>query len=71
MVAEKPKLAPHIPRMIEKIAPILGLDPGAVSIKATSTEGMGFAGREEGIAAYAVVLVTRESPPLPFPQELG
>jgi len=71
VVAEKPKLAPHIPRMIEKIAPILGLDPGAVSIKATSTEGMGFAGREEGIAAYAVVLVARESPPLPFPQELG
>ena len=57
--------------MIEKIAPILGLDPGAVSIKATSTEQMGFAGREEGIAAYAVVLVARESPPLPFPQELG
>ncbi len=57
--------------MIEKIAPILGLDAGAVSIKATSTEKMGFAGREEGIAAYAVVLVARESPPLPFPQELG
>jgi 2-C-methyl-D-erythritol 2,4-cyclodiphosphate synthase len=71
VVAERPKLAPFVPQMISKLAPILGLDPGAVSIKATSTEKMGFAGREEGIAAYAVVLVARESPPLPFPQELG
>ncbi len=71
VVAEKPKLAPHVPRMIENIAPILNLPPDAVSIKATSTEKMGFAGREEGIAAYAVVLVIRESPPLPFPLELG
>lgn len=58
VVAEKPRLAPHIPRMIDNLAPILGLAPEAVSIKATSTEKMGFAGREEGIAAYAVVLVT-------------
>ena len=57
--------------MIDKLAPILGLAPDAVSIKATSTEKMGFAGREEGIAAYAVVLVAKESPPLPFPLELG
>jgi len=71
VVAERPKLAPHIPPMIEKLAPILGLDPDAVSIKATSTEKMGFAGREEGIAAYAVVLVARESPDLPFPLKLG
>jgi len=59
VVAEQPRLAPHIPRMIDNLAPILGLAPDAVSIKATSTEKMGFAGREEGIAAYAVVLVTR------------
>jgi 2-C-methyl-D-erythritol 2,4-cyclodiphosphate synthase len=71
VVAEKPKLAPHVHQMIAKLAPILGLAPDAVSIKATSTEKMGFAGREEGIAAYAVVLVARESPALPFPQELG
>ncbi len=57
VVAEQPRLTPHIPRMIDHLAPILGLAPGAVSIKATSTEKMGFAGREEGIAAYAVVLV--------------
>lgn len=58
VVAEQPRLAPHIPQMIHNLAPILGLAPDAVSIKATSTEKMGFAGREEGIAAYAVVLVT-------------
>ena len=57
VVAEQPRLAPHIPLMIDNLAPILGLAPDAVSIKATSTEKMGFAGREEGIAAYAVVLV--------------
>ena len=71
VVAERPRLTPFIPRMIDKLAPILGLAPDAVSIKATSTEQMGFAGREEGIAAYAVVLVARESPTLPFPLELG
>jgi 2-C-methyl-D-erythritol 2,4-cyclodiphosphate synthase len=59
VVAEQPSLAPHIPRMIDHLAPILGLAPEALSIKATSTERMGFAGREEGIAAYAVVLVTK------------
>ena len=57
VVAEQPRLAPHIPRMIDNLALILGLAPEAVSIKATSTEKMGFAGREEGISAYAVVLV--------------
>jgi 2-C-methyl-D-erythritol 2,4-cyclodiphosphate synthase len=57
VVAERPRLAPHIPQMIINLAPILGLAPEAVNIKATSTEKMGFVGREEGIAAYAVVLV--------------
>jgi 2-C-methyl-D-erythritol 2,4-cyclodiphosphate synthase len=71
VVAEKPKLAPYVPQMIEKLAPILGLAPDAVSIKATSTEKMGFAGREEGIAAYAVVLVGREMEPLPGAPGLG
>jgi 2-C-methyl-D-erythritol 2,4-cyclodiphosphate synthase len=59
VVAEQPPLAPHVPRMIDNLAPILGLGPDAVSIKATSTENMGFAGREEGIAAYAVVLLAK------------
>ncbi len=59
VVAERPRLAPHVPKMIDNLAPILGLAPDAVSIKATSTEKMGFAGREEGMAAYAVVLVAK------------
>jgi 2-C-methyl-D-erythritol 2,4-cyclodiphosphate synthase len=59
IVAEQPRLAPHVPKMIDNLAPILGLAPDAVSIKATSTEKMGFAGREEGMAAYAVVLVAK------------
>jgi 2-C-methyl-D-erythritol 2,4-cyclodiphosphate synthase len=71
VVAEAPRLAPYVPQMIDKLAPILGLAPDAVSIKATSTEKMGFAGREEGIAAYAVVLVTREMEPLPWAPGLG
>ena len=59
IVAQAPRLAPHIPRMIGLLAPVLGLAPAAVNIKATTTEKMGFTGREEGIAAYAVVLVER------------
>lgn len=59
VVAEKPRLAPHLPEMIDKLAPILGLPREAVSLKATTTEKMGFTGREEGIAAYAVVLLAR------------
>jgi 2-C-methyl-D-erythritol 2,4-cyclodiphosphate synthase len=59
VVAEKPRLAPHFPAMIAKLAPILGLAPDAINLKATTTEKMGFAGREEGIAAYAAVLVQK------------
>ena len=59
IVAEAPRLAPHIAAMKEKLAPVLGLTPEAVNIKATSTEQMGFAGRGEGIAAYAVVLLAK------------
>lgn len=59
VVAQKPRLAPHIPEMIAKLAPILGLALEEVNIKATTTEKMGFTGREEGIAAYAVVLVQK------------
>jgi 2-C-methyl-D-erythritol 2,4-cyclodiphosphate synthase len=59
IVAQEPRLAPHIPAMQARLAPILGLTPAEVSIKATTTEQMGFAGRGEGIAAYAVVLVAR------------
>jgi|UniRef100_A0A7C3WMR2 2-C-methyl-D-erythritol 2,4-cyclodiphosphate synthase len=59
VVAQAPRLAPHVAQMIGKLAPILGLSPDAVNIKATTTEKMGFTGREEGIAAYAVVLVEK------------
>jgi 2-C-methyl-D-erythritol 2,4-cyclodiphosphate synthase len=59
IVAQGPRLAPHIPAMQVNLAPILGLTPAEVNIKATTTEHMGFAGRGEGMAAYAVVLVAR------------
>lgn len=54
VVAQDPKLAPHIQTMIDTIAEALEVRPGQVSVKATTTEGMGFTGRGEGIAAYAV-----------------
>ena len=56
--AEAPKLNPHIPAMIACLAEVMGVDRGQISIKATTTEHLGFVGRKEGIAAYAVVLVT-------------
>ena len=59
IVAQEPRLAPHIPAMQANLAPILGLTPAKINIKATTTEHMGFTGRGEGIAAYAVVLVTK------------
>ncbi len=57
VVAQSPKLAPHIEGMREALASDLQLEASRVNIKATTTEGMGFAGRGEGIAAYAVTLV--------------
>jgi 2-C-methyl-D-erythritol 2,4-cyclodiphosphate synthase len=59
IVAEQPRLASHIPAMQTNLAPILGLTPAEVNIKATTTEHMGFTGRGEGLAAYAVVLVEK------------
>lgn len=58
--AQKPKLAPHIESMRQTIAPILGVDVERVSVKATTTERLGFEGREEGISAYATVLVYKK-----------
>ncbi len=59
VVAERPKINPHIPRMRQCMAQVIGCDEDQVSIKATTSEKMGFAGREEGIAAYAVCLVEK------------
>ena len=58
VIAEKPKMAPHIPAMRRNIAASLKTDLKDVSIKATTTERLGFTGREEGIAAFASVLLT-------------
>ncbi len=61
VVAQKPKLAPYIPSMREHLAHDLGVSVGQVNVKATTTEGLGFAGREEGIAAYAVALIEQQA----------
>lgn len=58
--AERPKLNPHIPRMQQTLAAVMGVDEDDVSIKATTTEKLGFTGRQEGISAYATVLIGRE-----------
>jgi 2-C-methyl-D-erythritol 2,4-cyclodiphosphate synthase len=57
ILAQAPRMAPHVPQMIANIASDLGIEPGAVSIKATTTEHLGFIGRAEGIAAQAVALI--------------
>jgi 2-C-methyl-D-erythritol 2,4-cyclodiphosphate synthase len=58
IVAQEPKLAPYMERMAGALAGALGTESARVSVKATTTEGLGFAGTGEGIAAYATVLVT-------------
>lgn len=62
MVAQKPKLAPHIPTMKQNIARVCGLDPSCVNVKATTEEGLSFTGRCEGMAAQAVCLICRQTP---------
>jgi len=57
IVAEAPRMAPHVTRMVGNIAADLGVAPGAINIKATTTEQLGFIGRGEGIAAMAVALL--------------
>ena len=57
IVAQRPKLSEFIPRMVKQITDVLEIEPGRVNVKATTTEGLGFAGRGEGIGAYAMALV--------------
>lgn len=59
VLAQAPKMAPHIPLMREHIAADLGIALDQVNVKATTTEGLGFVGRKEGIAAHAVVMLVK------------
>ena len=58
VLAQRPRLKPHIPQMRQNFARALGVPVEKVSVKATTEEGLGFTGREEGIASHAVVLIT-------------
>jgi 2-C-methyl-D-erythritol 2,4-cyclodiphosphate synthase len=60
IIAQAPKMAPHIPAMISNIALDLALERGCINIKAKTTEGLGFSGRGEGIAAEAIAMLERE-----------
>ena len=62
VIAQAPRLAPHLNAMRMHLASDLGIEFGAVNVKATTTEGMGFAGRGEGIAAHAVALIATRWP---------
>jgi 2-C-methyl-D-erythritol 4-phosphate cytidylyltransferase/2-C-methyl-D-erythritol 2,4-cyclodiphosphate synthase len=57
LICERPKITPHAPRMVARLAELLGVAPGRISVKATTTERLGFTGRMEGIAAQAVATV--------------
>lgn len=56
---EQPKVNPHIPEMKKTLAPLMNIDEDSVSIKATTNEKLGYVGREEGVNAYAVALITK------------
>lgn len=60
VVAQQPRLSPHVPAMRVRLAEILGIVTEAVSVKSKTTDGLGFTGRGEGVACYAVVLIERE-----------
>ena len=60
IITQKPKILPHVPAMRTSLAALLNCDPGCISIKGKTTEGLGFTGRGEGIAAEAVVLLKKQ-----------
>ncbi|MDQ0430789.1 2-C-methyl-D-erythritol 2,4-cyclodiphosphate synthase [Planomicrobium stackebrandtii] len=68
VIAQKPKLAPYIERMRESIAGLLEADISQVNVKATTSEHLGFTGREEGIAALAVILLNKRPVSLDVPE---
>ncbi len=61
IAAETPRLAPYLEEMQQKIGAVLGIPPGSVGIKATTTEGLGFVGRKEGISAWAVATIIKQT----------
>jgi len=61
VVAQAPRLAPYVGEMVVNLAADLGVSTDCVNVKATTTEGLGFSGREEGMAAYAVVLIEKDA----------
>jgi 2-C-methyl-D-erythritol 2,4-cyclodiphosphate synthase len=65
IIAQEPRMAPYVPKMIGNIAADLGLQPAQVNVKATTTEGLGYTGRGEGIAAQAIALLE------PLPSSAG
>ena len=69
IVAQRPKLSPHIPQMRRNIAAALGTEETRINIKATTEEGLGFTGRGEGMAAQAVCLLTELTPENNIPRE--
>ena len=71
IIAEAPKMAPHIAAMRENIAEAFGLPPRRVGVKATTNEMLGFAGRGEGIAAMAIANVEQVEPESPDPERIG
>ena len=67
VVAEHPRIGPYVPEMRERVSAVLGISPEHVSIKGKSNEGLGWIGREEGIAVFAVALIDRMAETRGFP----
>jgi 2-C-methyl-D-erythritol 2,4-cyclodiphosphate synthase len=59
VVLQEPKISPFIPDIVNSLASVLGIDPSLISVKAKTSEGLGFIGRGEGVSAYAIVLIEK------------